>query len=248
MKDEYKYDERKMNVDFPFRIKDIVCSTFLYVANKHLLNIIDILEKEGMAKPLSSIINHAKSEIRVWIERTENNFPIYFTPTRNYREIEKDDVYNYDLVKDNWIKKRTIISLLPIYAGIIPKENIGGLIKWINHHHYCGAGNCYVPILPSTDVDESYFAPKNYWRGPIWINTNWMIFYGLRIYGFYKRAEEIRQGIFKLIRKSGFREYYSPFTGNGLGGTRFSWSAALAADLVLNVEIKEEKSFQDDPE
>jgi len=41
----------------------------------------------------------------------------------------------------------------------------------------------------------------------VWINVNWL-----------------------LIR--GLREYYNPYSGEGLGGERFSWSAALVIDLL----------------
>ncbi len=243
MKEEYGYDAHKMNSDFPFKVKDIVCSSLLYVANKQLLNLISIYEKEKSSLSSSSPVNfkHFVPQVNDWIRKAEEHYPLFFTPMRKYAEMENDDIYNYDLIKNDWIRRRTVVSLLPIYTGIIPKKNIKGVVKWINHHHYCGAGNCCVPVLPSTDVDEVYFEPVNYWRGPIWVNTNWMVIYGLRNYGYYDRAEEIRQGIFKLVRKSGFREYYSPFTCEGLGGTRFTWTAALVIDLVMNQQLSGKK-------
>jgi hypothetical protein len=60
-----------------------------------------------------------------------------------------------------------------------------------------------------------------------------MIYQGLLHYKIYKRAEEVRQGIFKLVENQGFWEYYNPFTGRGLGGRDFSWTAALTIDLLL---------------
>jgi len=35
-----------------------------------------------------------------------------------------------------------------------------------------------------------------------------------------------------LVALSGFREYFDPFDGVGRGSTDFSWSAALAIDLI----------------
>ena len=37
----------------------------------------------------------------------------------------------------------------------------------------------------------------------------------------------------ELVRRSGFREYFDPLTGEGAGVDRFSWSAALTLDLLL---------------
>ena len=41
-----------------------------------------------------------------------------------------------------------------------------------------------------------------------------------------KLPERIKQGILELATNHGFREYYDPFTGEGLGGKSFSWTAA----------------------
>jgi hypothetical protein len=40
-----------------------------------------------------------------------------------------------------------------------------------------------------------------------------------------------------LVSKSGFPEYYNPFTGEGLGGRSFSWTAALVIDLIKDKGI-----------
>src|SRR5215813_8856875 len=45
-----------------------------------------------------------------------------------------------------------------------------------------------------------------------------MIWLGLLKYCYNDAAERIRQGIFELVANHGFREYYDPFTGRGLGG------------------------------
>lgn len=38
--------------------------------------------------------------------------------------------------------------------------------------------------VPSTDPRDPRFEPLRYWRGPVWIIINWMIFNGLRHYGY----------------------------------------------------------------
>jgi glycogen debranching enzyme len=62
--------------------------------------------------------------------------------------------------------------------------------------------------------------------------VNWLIWLGLLKYGYNDAAERIRQGIFELAANHGFREYYDPFTGRGLGGKSFSWTAALVIDMI----------------
>jgi len=45
-------------------------------------------------------------------------------------------------------------------------------------------------------------------------------------------AHEIVRSSLGLVALSGFREYFDPFDGTGRGSTDFSWSAALAIDLI----------------
>ena len=86
----------------------------------------------------------------------------------------------------------------------------------------------YSPALPGTHLEEAYFKMVTYWRGPVWVNTNWFIYLGLLKYGYYEIAQNIKQGIFDLVTKSGFREYYNPFNGEGLGGKSFSGTGAIS--------------------
>jgi hypothetical protein len=218
---QYNYDEQKMYESFPFKIKAIVFSSILYVANKYLLKIANILRHEN-----------DKEEIREWISRTEQNFYKYFLPNgQTLGESENALFYNYDLVGRSWIRKKTISSLVPIYTGLIPKQEIASFLKYIIRWSE-PAGKTHSAALPSVDPQEPYFKEVTYWRGPVWVNINWMIWLGLLRYGYKERAELIRQGVFDLVRNQGFREYYDPNTAEGLGGKSFSWTAALVIDLI----------------
>ena len=49
-----------------------------------------------------------------------------------------------------------------------------------------------------------------------------------------ERAEGLRQASLQQIVSSGFGEYFDPFTGEGLGATEQSWTAAVALDWLAN--------------
>ena len=95
-------------------------------------------------------------------------------------------------------------------------------------------------LCASFDPQSPFFNSKKYWRGPIWINLNWLIYMGMKKYGFDKEAEQIRQDTLFFIEKYGFYEYFEPnketnkTLSKGYGGNNFSWSAALAIDLLTN--------------
>ena len=40
------------------------------------------------------------------------------------------------------------------------------------------------------------------------------------------------KGIIDLVREHGFCEYFDPLTGEGYGGSNFSWTAALLIDMI----------------
>jgi glycogen debranching enzyme len=224
---QYNYDEQKMYEIFPFKIKSMVFSSILYVANKYMMKIANILG-EGDT-----------DQIKEWMSRTEKNFYKYFLPSeRRLGTTEEALFLNYDLVSKDWIRKSTISSLVPIYSGLIPENEIETFVKWITHAHWCGGeGKCHTHVLPSIDLEESYFKPLTYWRGPCWVNTNWMIWLGLLKYGYKEVADNIKEGIIELVTNHGFREYYHPFTGEGLGGKSFSWTAALVIDMIKDKGI-----------
>ena len=71
-----------------------------------------------------------------------------------------------------------------------------------------------------------------YWRGPVWINCNWIIYQGLKNKNI-KFAKQIKRKTINLVKQRGFNEYFSCKTGKGFGATNFSWTAALFLDLML---------------
>ena len=80
--------------------------------------------------------------------------------------------------------------------------------------------------------DHQSFEEKRYWRGPVWINCNWLIYQGIK----NKDKEysiKIKNETISLIENKGFHEYYSCNDGSVMGANNFSWSAALYLDLVM---------------
>lgn len=87
-------------------------------------------------------------------------------------------------------------------------------------------------LLPSLDRTATEYDPQRYWRGPSWANTTWLVIRGLRRHGALRCADELRRGLLSAVATEGFREYFDADTGAGAGARNFSWTAALALDLL----------------
>lgn len=77
--------------------------------------------------------------------------------------------------------------------------------------------------LPTTAPTDAAYDPRRYWRGPTWVNTNWL-------FAPHLPALPLRERTLALVEREGFREYYHPETGEGLGAQQFAWTAALVLD------------------
>ncbi|SDK11658.1 hypothetical protein SAMN05421874_105177 [Nonomuraea maritima] len=92
-------------------------------------------------------------------------------------------------------------------------------------------------LLPSYSPAAAGFDAARYWRGPSWINLDWLVWQGLKD----RRPElatGLADGMLCAAAHAGLREYFDPATGRGHGSRDFSWSAALVLDLVAEHGMK----------
>jgi len=63
------------------------------------------------------------------------------------------------------------------------------------------------------------------WRAKTWIPTNYMIYHGLRAYGYRELASLVAHYTHQLVKTAGDWEYYDAETGEGNGLDPFwGWS------------------------
>jgi len=136
--------------------------------------------------------------------------------------------YSRNFVTHKLIKEPTIATLLPLYAGSITKERAEHLVGLLHNKHLFASSY----PAPSVPVNSSWFEPMDYWQGPTWVNTNWMIIDGLKRYGFHDEAAALIKQTLEMVRQSSFSEYFSPLDAKPAGAHNFSWTAALIIDLL----------------
>jgi glycogen debranching enzyme len=70
----------------------------------------------------------------------------------------------------------------------------------------------------------------------VWLIMNWMLIDGLRRSGRADLATRLRHDSLALVERTGFAEYFNPLTGEPLGGSAFSWTAAIYLHLAAESE------------
>jgi neutral trehalase len=148
---------------------------------------------------------------------------------------------DYDLVGNRFITENVIAAnFMPIYAAIPTENQLNAMFaNWLNTNHFClpnSNSSCY--ILPTLDTKSVNFSDHNYWRGPIWINMDWMLYNGLQKYnatgvpGLESYVSNLWNSMMTLITMNGMYEYFSPVDGQPHGTGNFSWTASLVIDLI----------------
>jgi hypothetical protein len=131
-----------------------------------------------------------------------------------------------DAVTHAPLPEPTVAGFLPLFAGVGRPDLLQHLRTDANWPAY--------PV-PSVPVGTDDFQESRYWKGPTWVNTNWMIVRGLEHLGESALADDLRRRTLALVDGHGFSEYFSPLSGEGHGADAFSWTAALAVDLATDV-------------
>lgn len=90
--------------------------------------------------------------------------------------------------------------------------------------------------LPTVAVCDAKYNPFQMWRGPVWININYIFVEALQRTGYESIAAELTERTLQLVmRQSDIYEYYHPDTGEAppRAAPMFGWSAACFIDLAI---------------
>lgn len=136
-------------------------------------------------------------------------------------------------------KRKCITGMLPLWLGTIPRERVQRLVE----EHLCNPEEFWstYPLATWAKNEEGYYSDSREgecsWMGAVWIPTNYMLFQGLRIYGYEKEAGELALKTFDLVMgEIETREFYNSETGSGLGLNPFWGWSTLGYMMVYEKE------------
>ena len=148
--------------------------------------------------------------------------------------------YDIDGRSHRKIRVKTPYGLMPLLSPLIQPDRVERLVR--EHLFNPREFWCRYP-LPSVSLDHPTFDPVDMFRGPTWVNQNWLVVEGLERQGYHREAVRLARRTIDLVgpryragrrvRSPRFWEWYHPHTGEPLGNPQYSWSAGLAVDLIL---------------
>ncbi len=121
----------------------------------------------------------------------------------------------------------------PLIAGVASKDQAQKMVDHLlDEKEFWGNY-----VIPTISRDNPAFKDQQYWRGTIWPPTNYLLYQGLKRYGFDEVAAQFARKSAALFLKSWqtyglCRENYDSVTGEG-GGQRYqSWGPLFALILL----------------
>lgn len=211
-----RYDDNEISEKSPFLVQDPLFNSILCRSSEALIEIGEFLGKDV-------------SRFKNWVDITRDAI------RKKLWDPGSGLFYPYDLVSESLLEIPTSLSFMPLHCGAPTDKQARRLYEHLESHSFCPMhqGHCF--SIPNYDMYGKYFEPDNYWRGPVWINVNWLLMHGLRRYDYMPKYKSVRADIVELIRRWGFHEYFHPFEGRGYGTDQFSWSAALFIDVAREI-------------
>jgi glycogen debranching enzyme len=173
----------------------------------------------GLADSVSELVN-----TRMWDDSTG-----FF-----YSVNKKDHTFQF-MTRD--LKRQEIIGFLPLWAGAVSKERAGRLVATLTDstRFWRRYG------VPTLAANDAWFTPYvDYcckWNGPVWLLWDYMVYEGLRKYGYHEQAHQLANKLtdavtVQLRKNHNFWESYSPDNEVLNSPSNYIWDAIMAKILI----------------
>lgn len=211
------YNDSAIYEQSPFVVQDPCFNALLIYSNDCLIKIAELLGEDV-------------SELIGW-----NELAIYSMNEKLWNE-ESGRYDAWDLKKDQRMPSLSVGGLIPMLANVPDQDQAESMLKTLLGEGFIGPDDQPLHLCPTYSFMGAEFNPEKYWRGPVWVNINWLLYHGLLNYDFKETAEQIKTETLSLLDQHGFYEYFDPNKNEtkdkGYGTDQFSWSAALCIDFL----------------
>jgi putative isomerase len=189
------------------------------------LNTYLYLQQEALAK-IAGVIGN-ENDAKMWRERAG-------AMARRLIDLAWDQESGFFWARRNGstVNVRTPFNLFPLITGQMPPEICERLVAHLTDERQFWSR---YPV-PTVAMDDPKYDPVEMWRGPTWVNVNYLLIEGLQRSGYPELARELRQRTLDLICcRNDIYEYYHPVSGENppKAASMFGWSSAVFIDLAI---------------
>jgi putative isomerase len=150
---------------------------------------------------------------------------------------------NIDSRSGKFVRVKTWTDFVPLWVKIATKQQADQIIR----EHLLNPREFWSPNgIRTLAATETLYNPRSgYWRGPVWVVSDWMLMHGLENYGYKEQGIELARETVRLLvndlrKTGGMNENYDPETGApDAAGNFVSW------DLLGEHMIEEAESGAD---
>lgn len=197
------------------------------------------------AKSLEKMANELSlgDEAALWkkdyIRRSELINKVFWDAENGfYYNVNKTD-HSFSFKTKNDLKRDEIIGFLPLWAGIAEPQQAKRLVEKLTDT----ASFWRRYGVPSLSAQDSYYNPKGYWNGPVWVEWNYLIMQGLLNYGYKKEAahlvDRVCEGMIGVLKKDhNLWEFYSPDEVWGGYHKTYIWAGIINRMMMDVINIK----------
>ena len=155
-----------------------------------------------------------------------------------YYNINKLD-QGFSFRKTNDLKLKEIIGFLPLWAGVSSTNHADLLMRSLRDpmefHRPYG--------IPSLTAKSDYYNPIGYWNGPVWVQWQYLVYRGMKDYGYKQDASELMgrvldNMIWHLKQDHVFWEFYSADEHQAGWNKTYIWAGIAARMLIDEYSVK----------
>ncbi|WP_206098597.1 MGH1-like glycoside hydrolase domain-containing protein [Paenibacillus montanisoli] len=152
----------------------------------HLAWIDTCLQQMLSAKLILQIANTVGREVEVQDLQEERD---RLAALINERMWDDETAFYYDLKPDQeWLGMKSIGAYWALIADVVPQERIERFIAHLENPNEFNRPH----RIPSLSADDPCYRPEgDYWRGGVWMPTNYMTLRGLTLHGYDALAHDI---------------------------------------------------------
>jgi len=221
--------ERHLDIDKEDISDELECLDLTLMVIKEMRSL------ESMANELGLF-----DEAKMWKKKYEKiiklvNERMWDKETGFYYSINKKDYSFKFLTRD--LRKQEIIGFLALWAEAAPEDRAEILVRKLTDpkKFWRKYG------VPTLAADEDWYSPYvDYcckWNGPVWLLWDYMVFVGLRNYGYDKIASELADKMMlavttQLKKNHNFWESYSPDNDVLNSPSNYIWDSIMAKVLI----------------